>query len=401
MRQRLATLVAVIASFWLAAVDFLTSVNLGDYSLSGYATIATFVLLALVVPASLLAGSNSSIVVQRGMKHGVPGLLGLFLVYSCVRIVLEPRQSGFQYVLVFGSFFMAAVIFGRLGTPGQARAWHLRLQTIALVVTCAFLLTAPIGFPYITSRSFALSSILFMALVLPVRGRGALFRFLPVVIVFADALSLSRTGTVTALLMLPFIILRKREGSRNFGRFVLALLPVILLGWLLTLYGSFSDRFFTGDQTDLNGLTLNTSGRAALWKAVWDSAGESPILGKGPGSASDLVNTLFAIGHPHNDFLRIYHDLGIVGVFLFAAGWLVAIRRSLAWARKTDDPIHWTSFLGLCFLLFGMLTDNVLAYPFVMVPLGFVVGISVARSNPAGACLDEEPAERLSVTGRS
>ena len=65
-----------------------------------------------------------------------------------------------------------------------------------------------------------------------------------------------------------------------------------------------------------------TSGRVVIWTQTWQSAVESPWIGKGAGSASAYLADLYDgdIAHPHNDYLRILHDYGVIGLVLFLYG---------------------------------------------------------------------------------
>ncbi len=86
------------------------------------------------------------------------------------------------------------------------------------------------------------------------------------------------------------------------------------------------------------------------------------------------------MGHPHNDYLRIAHDYGIVGIVI----WVTAIGTLLfaLWRRwnRADRLASGTARLQLTALLslvafsLEMTVENALVYVFVTAPLGLIVG---------------------------
>jgi len=148
------------------------------------------------------------------------------------------------------------------------------------------------------------------------------------------------------------------------------------------------ERFFAGDiGATVGGTGINVEGRDQMWRTILDSWSESPWIGKGAGSSSEVVENALGPGveHPHNDYLRILHDYGVVGLvlWLLALGqllwamcraWLMADRRNTAEAHP-----HFAALLSLIALAATMVTDNVVAYVFLMAPLGVLVGASLGR----------------------
>ncbi|HEY0375240.1 MAG TPA: hypothetical protein VGC94_10620, partial [Amnibacterium sp.] len=113
------------------------------------------------------------------------------------------------------------------------------------------------------------------------------------------------------------------------------------------------------------------------------------------------------IGHPHNDYLRLWHDFGLLGVGLFALGLLILIVGAVRRALRTEpgsSAVHWSAALGLSAVAAAAATDNVFIYPFVMLPLAAVVGVSIGRRDhhlkPArGPALRRPPVVRVATAG--
>jgi O-antigen ligase len=88
---------------------------------------------------------------------------------------------------------------------------------------------------------------------------------------------------------------------------------------------------------------LGDDPRARLWHTALRIWRAHPILGAGPGSFGPLFpfykvpGTYMATGHPHNDFLNIMVQSGIIGLLAFAFIWVRYFR--LLWkARRLAGP---------------------------------------------------------------
>src|SRR5690606_33721248 len=113
----------------------------------------------------------------------------------------------------------------------------------------------------------------------------------------------------------------------------LGVLGVGALGWLALQYEPLRERFFlysgtglgvprleivgSGAESQLALGNLNLSGRGLAWLQTWEHGKQAPILAHGSGGATVFLERdlgLVGISHPHNDYLRILHDLGWVGL---------------------------------------------------------------------------------------
>jgi O-antigen ligase len=212
----------------------------------------------------------------------------------------------------------------------------------------------------------------------------------------AILLTLSRTGTAVALLLVGCVIMLQLR-----FRLKRALISgPVLVGALCVAVGlvfyvkPFYDRFFTGDtKLQVGGLNINVSGRAAVWNAIIESAWQRPWIGHGLGSSQAVTDAFFEnISHPHNDYLRIWHDLGFLGLapLLLAFGsWLWILLRDCYRAERTRGPgteLEFAAALVLVGLIIIMIPDNALIYTFVMGPAGVIVGAALGRrQGPHGA----------------
>lgn len=195
--------------------------------------------------------------------------------------------------------------------------------------------------------------------------------------------SLSRATSAIALLFLVPLSFAKATGRKAWLSLVATpILGVTLLGVLLS-WGPIRARFLgegvgmaaAGDlQSDY--ADLDTSGRNEMWAATYLSALQKPILGNGTGTASELVQIVVPGGleHPHNDYLRVFHDQGLVGLVLFLwAWWGRVLYHWKTWrSSETVQPIvskyRLIGLLVAFSISLSFLTDNLMLYEFMMMP---------------------------------
>jgi O-antigen ligase len=225
----------------------------------------------------------------------------------------------------------------------------------------------------------------------------------------AIVLSLSRTAIAVAVLQGVLLLLFElRYAPRQFVRRAALLVPVALaMGLLVTSVPALNQRFFTAEfnVVEIGGIPVSTSGRSNVWPAVIASAQRHPIIGQGWGSSQQVTASLWGaaeIGHPHNDYLRVWHDAGWIGLTLFALALGIPARSLFLGARThlrtRQSPPHGAmalaGLLALSGILLAAITDNAIVYPFVMSPLGILIGVGIAavrrtqdraRFQPAGA----------------
>jgi O-antigen ligase len=149
---------------------------------------------------------------------------------------------------------------------------------------------------------------------------------------------------------------------------------------------------------------INVAGRVEAWDLVVRSARESRIVGKGIGSSNVLLMSHFVGGsfdHPHNDYLRVWHDLGLIGLglLLFALfSWASILAREWYHAERQGKPAACTELAGLLALLalmLAMVTDNPIVSTYIMAPTGILVGaglgtVAARRALPRASIYRQE-----------
>jgi exopolysaccharide production protein ExoQ len=116
------------------------------------------------------------------------------------------------------------------------------------------------------------------------------------------------------------------------------------------------------------GKDTTLTGRTDLWPLVIEMIGKQPWIGygyggfwqglNGVGSAYIWRATGWLPSHPHNGFLQILLDLGVLGLGVFTIGYIITFIRSFAFLRsyKTVDSL-WP-LLHLVQLLLNSLTES-------------------------------------------
>jgi O-antigen ligase len=132
------------------------------------------------------------------------------------------------------------------------------------------------------------------------------------------------------------------------------------------------------------------TGRSELWSVTWHEFEQSPWIGHGAGASEEFLTTLGGADHPHNDYLRLLNDYGIVGTGLWILGIVLivmALYRAWLWLDARRDPlarIELWGLLSIAAVLATMVTSNPLVYMHVQGPLGLIVGVTLAISGREG-----------------
>lgn len=105
--------------------------------------------------------------------------------------------------------------------------------------------------------------------------------------------------------------------------------------------------------------------RDLMWKHLWSGVQQRPWFGHGGNaSATDLVEAGFG-DLPHNDWLRILFNYGIVGCVLYGGGMLLQIFHGWRWAKRAPPPLQVLLFGAISsFVPYAvvMFLDNILIY---------------------------------------
>lgn len=191
------------------------------------------------------------------------------------------------------------------------------------------------------------------------------------------------------VLVIPLLFILGPTKLRIWKR--VALGAIVIIGGLAFFYsGPVQENLFRAgkgsiaDALSMDPHKLKTGGRLTAWplyiegmKDIWFGAG-------GTGSA-DFGNKTFGEGkwsHPHNEYIRLVFDYGIIGGLLFLIPLLTLFVLTCRRAYTTSDELQWAYFVsavGLLAMFLLAVTGNVLMYVSYFGNMLFAtIGISLA-----------------------
>lgn len=150
---------------------------------------------------------------------------------------------------------------------------------------------------------------------------------------------------------------------------------------------------------------LNWSGRNNFWTLAIEQWQSNPIMGTGMGQSRRVIQERFGFDHPHNDYLRILWEGGVIGGILFV-GSLCAAGISLTsgfvkmrgefgqsdpgWCPHGLDPIRVAAVGALIAFATLLLFDNVLVYVTFLAPTALLIGSTLSLADRVRASLRAE-----------
>jgi O-antigen ligase len=164
------------------------------------------------------------------------------------------------------------------------------------------------------------------------------------------------------------VLYRRNLKFTAIGGVVLAALVAILL--LLPT----RNKFLNKDDS----LNMKDSGRSFFQKYFEDKAKEGPLWGYGAGGTEEyarwLTNHVTMVGAPHNEYLRIRFDGGIIGLVLFYLGLADLLIRGLLMGKGMTSYFPYRAILIMVPVMFAVscISDNTFFYFYVFTQYLFV-----------------------------
>ena len=402
--RRPAGLVVIAAVIGISAlIDIPQHFRIGSTSGQG---LETFALAAVIAFLCLNGYVRSSIA-------GLGGLwpLSAFLGWCAVSFTWgHLAQQGLQNVLVYAGFVGMVYIGATLGRSAPERSFRLLDRCFRAAALVGLTLYA-VGFAagghgsriVVSPRPFGLFGVIIVAWFMAAHLNGSRWaKFVVMAVVLLTVVSLSRSALAAQFIVIVVAQVGTMRNFRTLVRMLAVTVAVIAVAFAAVfLYQPLNNRFFSGDKAQIGSVSLNVTGRDALWSANWAWFKERPVIGWGAGSSDRMTSALPGMfsGHPHNDYLRLLVDYGVVGLLLWVLAYAVLLRRTWRlWRRSLPHPgplsqACCASFLALTGIAITMMVDNPLIEIGKMAPLGAMAGVAIGMAAAQAATAGEQRAQ--------
>lgn len=368
---------SIILIFLFSTTGSLTAmIKIGPISISG--------LFSILVPA--LTFSYYFLLTRYSMKQFKPNLPLALLVLACISwdfTNLLKHQYFPQNMSIVLAGFAACILIPSLSIAKNyaksiyallsiSSTFYIALLAIVLIFfqeEPAFVQVGVIFFTFHIAKYFLYNNGLSLAIAL---------------LIFLATLTLNSRIVIIAELAIfgiAIITLNRKKVLMN----ILLVSATLIVSLAFTQTEMFQSSVYGGDQAlDIGGVSINTSGRLYQWTIIFDSFLNNIFFGSGF-SIPEEMRSVERWNHPHNDYLRLLHHLGVVGLSLWGVFAFLVISET----RKTLKLLNFSShqptirqhktitytcagsFIGL---LIMMLTDNSMVYNYVMYPIGILIG---------------------------
>jgi O-antigen ligase len=185
-------------------------------------------------------------------------------------------------------------------------------------------------------------------------------------VAFIPVLALTRMAVLAAGVTLPLTFARLKLSKR-----LLYMSLMILLGAMVFFTPRMQSKMFYSGRGGISDLRLDnpdfqTSGRSIMWEVMEDEIKQEPLLGHGANASEKVIRDLTGgLTHPHNDWLRLKYDYGLLGTGVFIFCMVVQCAHLFLRARRAKGDARILLFAGassfLPFVLM-MYTDNIILY---------------------------------------
>jgi hypothetical protein len=376
--KKLSGSILLLALFWVITIRLPTAIWIGPFSLNAYLTGFVALLAGLLALITLLSlrkltnGQSSQPKTPVALVVGATSALP-FLGYSIVILALDFRLEGFQNALVWAAFSFVMFSLPLWLTNSHLERISRTLRIVVLVVPATKIIGLYGGFDFYGEASYALVAVILLAYAVAQKPQ-AWFDYLgPWLLLFSILLCDVRTAAVVAAALMVFSLqhLPLRKLWRVLASLVVAAVAFVLV-WLFV-----GDRI--SDPGDRGLGPIGTTNRAAGWTYLFENlpAGTN-WFGQGAGLSSYLIDDLLGIHHPHNEYIRIFFDFGVVGLGLFLLGSLALFVALVVVHRRNKAEITLAAPLMVLAVALTAVTDNPIVFAYVMVPVAVIVSAAFA-----------------------
>jgi exopolysaccharide production protein ExoQ len=383
-----------VPSFETTAAANGTSGSLAGMSQSRQITILGYV----IFPASAY-GTICWLVIKKA-----PGVLALAAQQKCIVLLAcftiassiwsqDPIRSAYN-----GIFYLIGTLFAfylvKRFRPEQLMTLIMIVGTVVCVLDLLTVAFLP-RYGYSTSvgrdagawrgifidRNFAAKCLTFLLSPALVFTGSKYMRFRPlfILLLIGSILMTKAVSAIVVLCLYTFVMIaiprirRRGRGGAWLWSFAIMATTVLIVILIAT-----DERHILG----LLGRDTSLTGRTEVWRALIPSILKRPFFGYGfyafwlgmKGESSNIIlATHWVFGYAHNGFLEVVLQLGVVGLSLFAATFILAIRD--AWRCLADNPstgVYW--YIGVLVLtIIYNFVEETIVWPISLLSVLYVV----------------------------
>ena len=298
---------------------------------------------------------------------------------------------GLQRILSSILFVLTIIFFAYSKPPSE-----LVLKSIwwaGLIGSTLVLISSSTGVELFGTRHSAMFFLVPLAVGLTVMRFNAFNVVFTILILSSIFSTSSRTSSALALTLLLIATLVKERSL--FQKLSVLGFGALTFLYFIVLIPSFRDRFLseTGDRAislaslvpeqstlseSVEIITINSNGRVAVWQHLFSASLESNTLwGNGAGWAHSIVSEEFGWDHPHNEYLRLLADHGIVGLSLL----LIMLSTLAIYFLSRMKPLNRQSVLGISSVYVVSvlsITDLPLVSLATFLPAAIAIGVAIS-----------------------
>lgn len=332
----------------------------------------------------------------------------IFLLVTLLRSWQGIDWRALQMIMATSAFFLTVLTLScqpRGALNGAVRTAVLGALAIGLAAALAAHLVG-VDFPFV-NRSRGQTFVI-AAAVLPLLTNRIIFGSVMLVSLgFGTILSDSRFATASFAVVISFVVYAYSQYLSTGRRVAIAFTSSLIYGigasflqsWLglrrsfdLPLPNVFWQFSNPGGPSEA-GAPLSEAavelanwsfGRTNLWANLLADLDRPSywLLGKGQGHASTLTREISAMDHPHNEYLRLLVDSGILGLVLVVGCGIFLLFAVLLHRAELGELKFWSA-IGLIFLLAShSLFTNTLIFPHFFLPVATFLGTILSYTIP-------------------
>lgn len=335
------------------------------------------------------------LLLKRGNKISFPFLLWLpFLLYVALRMDIYSRPDIQRLAIIITPLIGAFVLSGRKVRNIRLiqKSYYILLVCIAITYLIACYQTSSLQgiTDWNIPQGFSMTLVLIAVAGLVDWGRGLLRGLIAVSVCWLICFF---TGSRMAVLVIPLLAIITPSRVSIAKKAILIL--CFIIGAVYLFYKPFvqSQIFFKGSGTleealELDFKTLKTGGRIFIWPYYIEKIRKRPFFGYGGTSSYRYGRfSLKWASHPHNEYIRILFDYGLVGLAFFLAPFIYLLIICYRRMRIGTPDIQWLYNVGTGGLLAWLLlaiTGNVMLYVswfgnLLFATIGAAFGITQSR----------------------